>query len=954
MPTPTLKHNPTLSNDNMDIDNPQHLPPTNMHTETPQDLTTKKNDINPPDNNGNIDIHTLTTQTTPAKRKAPNTMDKYLITPQNTTGPPSPTPETPYAKAVDPNQRKKKSTTFQNNKKQLKNRDINFAANHYAAYNPSNAKSSNLPPPTYVLNHEFVKRYEIGVSFENKDEDDTVDIVLWKALKNIFLAIHNIDPTATLLPWGGAMGKKGPLINNPNNISSERAIFRNYVDKLPAKNDIKFTSIAIFLASNMDPIEFVPSAHSTIRELNNGGFFRLRDVQAPEIQPLGWLLYSTRMTNIEDLKDKVYSDLNIEVGFRLKALYHTDPQKKHLAYPPRIQFSTTSSKFVQAVHVECGKQHAFKVKGWLKQHFGSKTTNYPFQNKMRFVPHEYDVTDSLSKGTILTLMRYQSAFLEGIKFLQVNDFTNINDIIHKETYTRRNYVTLFDNDELVSKWLQHMQLIDSDLTVAQTQTQNRTPNPDSDDEYTKVISMLNAGPLRINSIDHFLYEAQAISFWDDTLKNYNTPYNREQFIDDLSTLPSILLSNLRTAVKYQLTHMIMSPGKPSDSLEDDPSRPFEYDELLVYAKHPSQPLPSDPTRPPILLAFHEEERTEDDDTPFTFSHHSITDANKGTKTKNAQGTSKAIYILTRSHIHFNPNESVTGAVKDHWIRQQDFLCRIEEFLRNMKLSDETEQNDILSIDRHRDGSPGCVITVSKDLPVSACSKLENFLPYLSHLMSVPINVFASIANPDKYSSLQHEEWDPKYNKVLTDENNELLMLTCDDVDVDMLSAQMKEQIQIEFKTETLSHTTSNRLLNQDADIGTINTGLKSSRSSRTQQEADSASVISKRSLRSRKSAKSTSQSDTSYRSTSGNIAEQQTTIHHLQNNTSHDEISTLQSHGSSRISITSSELRRLRRTEAKYNALKYNNQQKADNQVDTSNSLLEHNKESDSDEGAAS
>jgi hypothetical protein len=124
-----------------------------------------------------------------------------------------------------------------------------------------------------------------------------------------------------------------------------------------------------------------------------------KKLQQEITRTIGYLLYSTRAINTDMLAESFKTDHDIEICFRYQAIT-TGPG-----------FIPDSEKV--ALHVVTCLQDLSKAKKVFHDVYHSKSTSFPFQVRMRFIPWVYKPTPT-KLSQLMTLRRRQAAFLQTV------------------------------------------------------------------------------------------------------------------------------------------------------------------------------------------------------------------------------------------------------------------------------------------------------------------------------------------------------------------------------------------------------------------------------------------------------------------------------------------------------------------------------------------------------------
>ena len=122
--------------------------------------------------------------------------------------------------------------------------------------------------------------------------------------------------------------------------------------------------------------------------------FRKSAIQACHVDILGWLLYLTRSTDKDKLKDVLSNKIDKDISIRWVRINDGTGWNKdcNTADDPR------------ALHVECATANSRKVEKAIRNLYSSKQTEFPLHIRLRFVPAFPKLMDmeSIAKFRVLT------------------------------------------------------------------------------------------------------------------------------------------------------------------------------------------------------------------------------------------------------------------------------------------------------------------------------------------------------------------------------------------------------------------------------------------------------------------------------------------------------------------------------------------------------------------------
>ena len=221
------------------------------------------------------------------------------------------------------------------------------------------------------------------------------------------------------------------VLTKPEQISTNLQALKKFFNGIRPRSgagDIWFTTL---LGYNEDDEELVDNTRWWYQE-KKSVMYR-KPLQVLDTSRELWLLYSHEKMNLSSLQEA----MNAEIA---RKNYPSVPfALTHSNIRDGSKFNTKKKddKPIKAIHVEVATVDIDRIKTLFSQLYGSRTTTFPLQMKMRYVLAIKNSTDSKTKNQILALRNKQDWFLGSVTHAQTWEIAELDKVTSTNTKTLR-------------------------------------------------------------------------------------------------------------------------------------------------------------------------------------------------------------------------------------------------------------------------------------------------------------------------------------------------------------------------------------------------------------------------------------------------------------------------------------------------------------------------------------
>ena len=165
-------------------------------------------------------------------------------------------------------------------------------------------------------------RYQIGIAFDYKElqkQDSSPLKYQTEILKDVFTELMDMGANPTIYCWDDTR-RKGPQITSEEDLPNNKSNLGKYLFNAQFSGNAPFIVCAIRIGSDIAPEDIAKVLNPHIRDIADG-HFKIKDVQAARVSRIGWMLYTSTATNLNDLKDYYECESGYEIGLQYKNLY---------------------------------------------------------------------------------------------------------------------------------------------------------------------------------------------------------------------------------------------------------------------------------------------------------------------------------------------------------------------------------------------------------------------------------------------------------------------------------------------------------------------------------------------------------------------------------------------------------------------------------------------------------
>ena len=264
--------------------------------------------------------------------------------------------------------------------------------------------SLDLPPtdftPPTTIRRKFYRRVDIKVSTK---PSSTADVELRNALVQFLAKVKESDVHLIVIPYRKADSNL-PTLRVMGDIPLAVGRLKKY-----------FPGAIPRLAGGSHYMNVLIGTNKPLKEIKedvdwwlgaNGAGMWLSKVQAEKVERVGSLLYSLRDMDEENMTRFFSQCFGTKIGLRWVAI---NTGKRKGKWDPNAEIA-------RAIHVECEASKAGEVMTGLSMIYSSTATEFPFYQKMRFLPVPKQVMNTSSKVKLERLANRQLQFCNKIAY----------------------------------------------------------------------------------------------------------------------------------------------------------------------------------------------------------------------------------------------------------------------------------------------------------------------------------------------------------------------------------------------------------------------------------------------------------------------------------------------------------------------------------------------------------